>query len=81
MTITAERKIIFLCRSKLSREPRLASPALQIDGNHALSTADLLSVIGSTHGEPYSEAGVSSDRNNILAFYYNEGLSTGELPQ
>ena len=47
---------------------------LQIEGNRALSTADLLSVIGSTHGEPYSEAGVSSDRNNILAFYYNDGF-------
>ncbi|HEY6903680.1 MAG TPA: POTRA domain-containing protein [Candidatus Acidoferrales bacterium] len=48
--------------------------ALRIEGNHAIKTADLLSVIGSTRGEPYSEAGVASDRNNILAFYYNEGF-------
>jgi outer membrane protein assembly complex protein YaeT len=47
---------------------------LRIDGNHAIKTPDLLSVIGSTRGEPYSEAGVASDRNNILAFYYNEGF-------
>ncbi len=47
---------------------------LRMEGNHAISTADLLSVIGSTHGEPYSEAGIASDRNNILAFYYNEGF-------
>ncbi|HXU22188.1 MAG TPA: BamA/TamA family outer membrane protein, partial [Verrucomicrobiae bacterium] len=47
---------------------------LRIEGNHAITTPDLLSVIGSTHGEPYSEAGAASDRNNILAFYYNEGF-------
>ena len=47
--------------------------SLQIDGNHAISTADLLNVAGSTPGEPYSEATVASDRNNILALYYNAG--------
>ena len=52
-------------------QTRVAS--LQIDGNHAISTADLLSVAGSTVGEPYSEATVASDRNNILALYYNAG--------
>ena len=29
---------------------------------------------GSTPGQPFSEAGVASDRNNILAMYYNEGF-------
>jgi len=52
-------------------QTRVAS--LQIDGNHAISTAELLSVTGSTPGEPYSEANVVSDRNNILALYYNHG--------
>jgi outer membrane protein assembly complex protein YaeT len=47
---------------------------LRMEGNHAINTPDLLNVIGSTRGEPYSEAGVASDRNNILAFYYNEGF-------
>ena len=47
---------------------------LRIDGNHAISTDELLSVMGSTQGEPYSESGVASDRNNILALYYNEGF-------
>ena len=47
---------------------------LKIDGNHAISTDQLLGVTGSTKGEPYSEAGVASDRNNILALYYNEGF-------
>jgi outer membrane protein insertion porin family len=47
---------------------------LQITGNDAVKTDDLLAVIGSTEGQPYSEAGVASDRNNILAYYYNDGF-------
>jgi len=46
---------------------------LQIDGNHAIPLDTLLAVAGSTRGQPYSEAGVASDRNNILALYFNEG--------
>jgi outer membrane protein insertion porin family len=47
---------------------------LTIIGNRALSSRDLLSVIGSTPGQPYSDANVTGDRDNILAFYYNEGF-------
>jgi len=54
--------------------PQTLIGGLQIDGNHAISTASLLNVTGSTKGEPYSESGVASDRNNILALYYNEGF-------
>ena len=47
---------------------------LKIDGNHAIDTATLLAVTGSTPGQPYSDATVTSDRNNILALYYNDGF-------
>jgi outer membrane protein insertion porin family len=47
--------------------------SLEIEGNHAIPTAELLSVAGSTPGQPYSESTVASDRNNILAIYYNDG--------
>lgn len=47
---------------------------LRIEGNQAVKTPDLLAVIGSTEGQPFSEAGVASDRNNILAYYYNDGF-------
>jgi outer membrane protein insertion porin family len=53
-------------------QTRVAS--LEIEGNHVLSTDTLLAVVGSTAGQPYSEADVASDRNNILAMYYNEGF-------
>jgi outer membrane protein insertion porin family len=47
---------------------------LKIDGNQAISNTDLLGVIGSTPGQPYSEAAVASDRDNVLAMYYNSGF-------
>lgn len=53
--------------------PQTLVSELKIEGNHALSTETLLAVTGSTPGQPFSEAGVASDRNNILAMYYNEG--------
>ncbi|MBZ5693903.1 MAG: BamA/TamA family outer membrane protein [Acidobacteriia bacterium] len=56
--------------------PQTRIASLQIDGNRSIKTDELLSVTGSTRGEPYSEAGVASDRNNILALYYNEGFPT-----
>jgi outer membrane protein insertion porin family len=48
--------------------------SLQIEGNHAVTKDALYAVVGSTPGQPYSEADVASDRNNILAMYYNEGF-------
>jgi outer membrane protein insertion porin family len=52
-------------------QTRVAS--LDIEGNQALSKEALLAVTGSTPGQPYSEADIASDRNNILATYFNEG--------
>lgn len=48
--------------------------SISIEGNHMIRTESLLAVVGSSKGQPYSEANVASDRNNILAMYYNEGF-------
>src|SRR6266852_3789344 len=48
--------------------------ALSIEGNHAVKEDELLGVIGSTPGQPYSDFGVTTDRDNILALYFNEGF-------
>lgn len=58
-------------------QSRIAS--LQIDGNQAIKTPELLSVSGSTPGQPYSDAGIASDRNNILALYYNDGYPDAQF--
>ena len=58
---------------QISEGPQTRVTSLQLQGNHALGTKELMSVVGSTPGQPYSELGVASDRNNILALYYNDG--------
>jgi outer membrane protein insertion porin family len=52
-------------------QTRVASIALQ--GVHAFKEEELLGVIGSTPGQPYSDFNVATDRDNILALYFNEG--------
>ena len=54
------------------RQTRVAS--LSIEGTHAFKEEELLGVIGSTPGQPYSDFGVTTDRDNILALYFNEGF-------
>jgi outer membrane protein insertion porin family len=49
--------------------------SLTIDGNQQLSQDELLGVVGSSKGQPFSEFNVSSDRDNILATYYDQGFS------
>ena len=54
------------------KQTRVAS--LSLEGIHAFPEEELLGVIGSTRGQPYSDFGVSTDRDNILALYFNEGF-------
>jgi len=54
------------------KQTRVAS--LRIEGTHAFKEDELLGVIGSGPGQPYSDFGVSTDRDNILALYFNEGF-------
>ncbi len=54
------------------KQTRVAS--LSIEGIHALKEEELLGVVGSTPGQPYSDFGVTTDRDNILAMYFNEGF-------
>ncbi len=54
------------------KQTRVAS--LKIDGLHALKEDVLLGVVASTPGQPYSEFNVTTDRDNILALYFNDGF-------
>jgi outer membrane protein assembly factor BamA len=54
------------------KQTRVAS--LKIDGVHALKEDVLLGVVASTPGQPYSEFNVTTDRDNILALYFNDGF-------
>jgi len=52
-------------------QTRVAS--IDLEGVHAFKKEELLGVIGSTPGQPYSDFNVATDRDNILALYFNEG--------
>ena len=69
-----EKKRDLYVRFHISEGPQQRVAALELEGNHALSNEELLSVVGSTPGQPFSEPNVASDRDNILALYYNEGF-------
>jgi outer membrane protein insertion porin family len=58
-------------------QTRVAS--LSIEGNHAFKDGELLGVIGSTPGQAYSDFSVTSDRDNILALYFNEGYPEAQF--
>jgi outer membrane protein assembly factor BamA len=58
-------------------QTRVAS--LKIEGNRAFKEDKLLGVIGSTPGQAYSDFNVTSDRDNILALYFNEGFPEAQF--
>src|SRR5579863_1748755 len=59
------------------QQTRVAS--LAIEGNQQLSNDELLGVIGASKGQPYSEFNVSTDRDNILATYFDQGFSEAQF--
>jgi outer membrane protein insertion porin family len=48
--------------------------SLKIEGSKAIPEEELRGVLGSLPGQPYSEISVASDRDNILALYFNQGF-------
>jgi outer membrane protein insertion porin family len=48
--------------------------SLKMEGMSAIPEQELRGVLGSLPGQPYSEISVASDRDNILALYFNEGF-------
>ncbi len=48
--------------------------ALKLEGVHAFKEAELMGDVASTPGQPYSDFNVATDRDVILALYYNDGF-------
>jgi len=48
--------------------------SLEVVGMGAISQKEIMNVVGSSPGQPYSEINVSADRDNIMALYFNEGF-------
>ena len=45
-----------------------------MEGEQALSDEVIRGVLGSLPGQPFSDLNVASDRDNVLALYYNQGF-------
>jgi outer membrane protein insertion porin family len=60
---------------EISEGPQTRVADLSIDGNKELGTDELMAIVGSTKGQPYSDFNVTSDRDNILALYYEQGFA------
>ncbi|MDP9146042.1 MAG: BamA/TamA family outer membrane protein, partial [Acidobacteriota bacterium] len=54
------------------KQTRVAS--LTMEGVHAFKEDELMGEVASTPGQPYSDFNVATDRDVILALYFNEGF-------
>ncbi|HEY4837152.1 MAG TPA: POTRA domain-containing protein, partial [Candidatus Acidoferrales bacterium] len=59
--------------------PQTLVDTLAVEGAKAITKQTILSKIASSAGEPYSDFNVVSDRDNILALYYNEGFPDAQF--
>lgn len=59
---------------QIQEGPQTRVASINLEGVYAFKAEELLSVVGSTPGQPYSEFNVTTDRDNILALYFNEGF-------
>jgi outer membrane protein insertion porin family len=59
--------------------PQTLVDTLAVEGSRAITKQTILSKIASSAGEPYSDFNVVSDRDNILALYYNEGFPDAQF--
>ncbi len=68
-----EKQGVFI-RFVVSEDVQTRVADLRIEGNQAFGKQELLGVIASLPGQPYSDFNVATDRANILAQYFNEGF-------
>ena len=61
-------------RFQIAEGPQSLVAELHLQGNRTLSDDQLLDVIGSTPGQPFSDFNVTADRDNVLALYYDRGF-------
>lgn len=52
---------------------------LRIEGNRAVSTDTLMSLLSLQPGQPYSNVGVATDRDSVLTYYYNQGYEQARM--
>jgi outer membrane protein insertion porin family len=63
-----------LVRFEINEGKQTLVSGLKLEGMSAISEEELRGVLGSLPGQPYSEISIASDRDNILALYFNQGF-------
>ena len=63
-----------LVRFEISEGKQTLVSSLKLEGMSAITEKELRGVLGSLPGQPYSEISVASDRDNVLALYFNRGF-------
>jgi outer membrane protein insertion porin family len=68
------RKGDLAIRFKITEGKQTRVASLKLEGVHAFKEEELLGDVASTPGQPYSDFNVATDRDVILALYFNEGF-------
>jgi len=63
-----------MARFQINEGKQTLVSSLKVEGMSAITEEEIRSVLGSLPGQPYSEISVASDRDNILALYFNHGF-------
>jgi outer membrane protein assembly factor BamA len=59
---------------RIDEGPQSKVGAVTLAGNRAISESDLLPLMSTITGQPYSETNVAQDRESILSYYLNRGF-------
>lgn len=59
---------------KIDEGPQTLVNSLQLAGNHSYTQDQLQRLLSSLPDQPYSDANVADDRDNVTLFYYNHGF-------
>jgi outer membrane protein insertion porin family len=63
-----------IIRFEIAEGKQTLVSGLKIEGMHNFTEQEIRGVVGSLPGQPYSDINVESDRDNILALYFNQGF-------
>ncbi len=69
-----DRKGDLSIQFKIQEGKQTRVAALALEGVHAFKQDELMGDLASTPGQPYSDFNVATDRDVILALYYNDGF-------
>ena len=63
----------------IAEGPQTRVASLTITGNDHIATADLRALIGTSEGQPWSDANITADREAVMNFYFNHGFPDVQL--